>query len=329
MFASGMTARPGASHRYPGGSTPTATARPRAAGSCDEFRCDDSLVVAPKPSEAQDTPPPPPIAPAADMLKQAVRLPAETKGEAWVNRGSVWHMIRRLDPTFDPRDHGHANLAETVKAMDAIVEINKGETDHTLRVRRTSAWDQQLASGAVRSRVALPQSLLRTAEMPKVLFDFTDPNVASAWQAIDDRVMGGVSRSKLRSDPGGHAVFEGEVSLERNGGFASIRSSAGDRGLAGAQACLVEVRGDPKRFKLSLLTDDGFDSLSYQAGFAPSGNQWQTVSLPISAFLASFRGRKVAGARRLDPERIRQVGLMIADRQAGRFALDIRRISLA
>jgi NADH dehydrogenase [ubiquinone] 1 alpha subcomplex assembly factor 1 len=101
--------------------------------------------------------------------------------------------------------------------------------------------------------------------MPKVLLDFSDPNVANAWHAINARVMGGVSMSTLRHDPAGHAVFEGEVSQERNGGFSSVRSSPGPRGMAGAGVCLVEVRGDAKHFKLSLLTDDGFESLNYQA----------------------------------------------------------------
>jgi hypothetical protein len=55
------------------------------------------------------------------------------------------------------------------------------------------------------------------------------------WATVDDRVMGGISRSELRSAPTGHAVFEGEVSLERNGGFASVRSSPGERGLPGAE----------------------------------------------------------------------------------------------
>lgn len=161
------------------------------------------------------------------------------------------------------------------------------------------------------------------------LFDFREPLAVSAWTPIDDRVMGGVSVSTLRHDPAGHAVFEGEVSLERNGGFASVRSSPGQRGMRRAEVCLVEIRGVPKRFKLSLLTDDGFDSLNYQASFAPTGVDWQTLRLPIPSFRATFRGREVADAPQLDPGRIRQVGLMISDRQAGRFALDIRRISLA
>ena len=164
--------------------------------------------------------------------------------------------------------------------------------------------------------------------MPRLLFDFTDPQAVVPWHAIDDRVMGGVSRSRLRHDAQGHAVFEGEVSLDRGGGFASVRCTPGDRGAPGAAHCLIEVRGDPRQFKLSLLTDDGFDSLNYQAGFAPAGPHWQTLQLPISGFTASFRGRPVAGAPPLDPARIRQVGLMIAGRQAGPFALDVRRIAL-
>ena len=161
------------------------------------------------------------------------------------------------------------------------------------------------------------------------LFDFSDPRAADAWRAIDDRVMGGISRSTLRHDSEGHAVFEGTVSLAQNGGFASVRSSPGERGLPGAQSCLIEVRGKLKQFKLSLLTDDGFDSMNYQVGFAPAGTDWQTLRLPLADFRASFRGRDVPGAPALDPARIRQVGLMIAARRAGPFELHIRRFSLA
>jgi NADH dehydrogenase [ubiquinone] 1 alpha subcomplex assembly factor 1 len=165
--------------------------------------------------------------------------------------------------------------------------------------------------------------------MPKVLFDFADPTAVHEWRAIDDRVMGGGSRSTLWHHPGGHAVFDGNVSLERNGGFASVRCKPGARGIPGALNCLIELRGDPNQFKLSLLTDDGFDSLSYQASFAPLGTAWRTAHLPLAGFRARYRGREVLDAPLLDPARIRQVGLMIATRQAGRFQLHIRQISLA
>jgi NADH dehydrogenase [ubiquinone] 1 alpha subcomplex assembly factor 1 len=165
--------------------------------------------------------------------------------------------------------------------------------------------------------------------MTTTLFDFSDPAAAGAWAAIDDRIMGGLSSSRLRHAPGGGAFFEGEVSLERNGGFASVRSRPGARGMAGAKTCLVEVRGESRTYKLSLITDDAFDSVNYQASFAPADGNWQILPLDLAAFRASFRGREVPGAPPLDPARIRQVGLMIATRQAGPFALEIKRISLA
>lgn len=161
-----------------------------------------------------------------------------------------------------------------------------------------------------------------------MLFDFRDPGAVAEWGAIDDRVMGGVSNSRMRYDLAGHAVFEGNVSLECNGGFASIRSTPADRGRPGAQTCFIEARAMGKRFKLNLLADDAFDNINYQASFAPSAN-WQTLRTPLSTFRATFRGREVPGAPALDPARIRQVGLMIAERQAGAFALEVRRIGLA
>ncbi len=66
-----------------------------------------------------------------------------------------------------------------------------------------------------------------SAAMGTLLFDFVDASAVHAWIAIDDRVMGGVSHSRSRHDPLGHAVFEGEVSPARNGDFASVRSSLG------------------------------------------------------------------------------------------------------
>jgi len=164
--------------------------------------------------------------------------------------------------------------------------------------------------------------------MPRLIFNFADPLAVDCWRAIDDRVMGGASRSRMRHDPAGHAVFEGAISLERNGGFASVRCAPGDHGLAGALACLLEVRGGSGTFKLNLLTDDTFDGVNYQCSFVTDGIKWQTLRLPLAGFRAAFRGREVAGAPPLDPARVRQVGLLCAARKAGPFALDVRRISL-
>lgn len=114
------------------------------AKSCHEFRYYENLVedVDEGPATAAEDeartpvqPPPAPVDPAAEILKRAVRLLSETKGEAWVGKGATWHMIKRLDPTFDPKDHGYDSFVEMVKALDGVVEMRKGESDHQLRLR--------------------------------------------------------------------------------------------------------------------------------------------------------------------------------------------------
>jgi len=51
------------------------------------------------------------------MHKHAVRLLAETKGEAWVNKANVWPMIKRLDPTFDTKDRAGSCHPPSCSAM--------------------------------------------------------------------------------------------------------------------------------------------------------------------------------------------------------------------
>lgn len=110
------------------------------AKSCHEFRYYDTLVQPEPPAEAKTseaggaTPKLPPDA-AGEVLRRALHLLAESKGEPWINKASVWPMIKRLDPTFDPKDHGHASFGEMLKALDAIVEVRKGEDDHQLRLK--------------------------------------------------------------------------------------------------------------------------------------------------------------------------------------------------
>jgi hypothetical protein len=160
----------------------------------------------------------------------------------------------------------------------------------------------------------------------RLLFGFTAASSITEWSAVDDLVMGGFSRSQLRHDAAGFAVFEGQVSLLNGGGFASVRSHSRDLAAGSAVRFLLEVCGDGKRYKLNLRTDDNFDGVNYQASFETPTGIWTTVSLPAAAFVASFRGRSQPQAAAFEPQRLHQIGIMIADRQAGPFALQLRSI---
>ena len=95
------------------------------AKSCHEFRYYESLVAAP--DTAGMTPP--------DLVKRALRLLAETQGDPWVSEAAVWQMIKRLDPTFDAKDHGYTSFPEMVQTLHSLLETRLGESDQLLRLR--------------------------------------------------------------------------------------------------------------------------------------------------------------------------------------------------
>jgi monofunctional biosynthetic peptidoglycan transglycosylase len=159
--------------------------------------------------------------------------------------------------------------------------------------------------------------------MEKTVVDFSDPQAMGRWESVNDVVMGGVSRSRLVATAEGTAVFEGEVSFENQGGFASVRTVPGRYPLEGYEGVALRVRGDGKRYRLRLRTGEGPEGMAYQAGFETRPGEWIVPRLSFSGFVPVFRGRVVTGASPLEPARVRGVGLMVADGQEGPFRLEI------
>ena len=156
------------------------------------------------------------------------------------------------------------------------------------------------------------------------LLDFSSPDVVQTFRVVNDVVMGGVSTSRLRSTDDG-MVFEGVLSLENNGGFASFRGPV--RFSEEPAALLVTVRGDGQRYKLTLKVDDSPSTPQYQAAFdAP--RDWQTLRFEAAKFAASYRGRAVVApiVRFVD---VQYIGLLVSDRQSGPFRTELKDITLA
>ena len=153
------------------------------------------------------------------------------------------------------------------------------------------------------------------------LLDFSHSEVVQTFRVINDVVMGGVSASRLSSTDGA-MVFEGEVSLENSGGFASFRGPV--RFPAESAALLVTVRGDGQRYKLTLKLDNSTGTAQYQAAFVAS-REWQTLRFKPTDFVASFRGRAVVApiVRLVD---VHYVGLLISDQQSGAFRIELKDI---
>lgn len=154
------------------------------------------------------------------------------------------------------------------------------------------------------------------------LLQFREASEVSAWRPVLDGVMGGQSTGTVTAVEGA-ARFEGRVSLENNGGFASFRLDGRLPDLSAWAGLRLRVRGDGQVYKLSLRLDDAWDGVSWQAPFATTDGAWTTVEIPFDELVPSWRGRLVPQAGPFDPARILQIGVVIADKQAGGFRLDL------
>lgn len=143
------------------------------------------------------------------------------------------------------------------------------------------------------------------------------------WEAIDDRIMGGDSQSTPEYIDGVGLRFSGNVSLENNGGFASIRSSATELDLSQHSGLSVRLRGDGKNYKLSLRTDLFYDGISYLAEFATEADTWQEIKLSFDAFLPTHHGIELTTVAPMDTSSIKSFGLFISGKQEGHFLLDL------
>ncbi len=156
-----------------------------------------------------------------------------------------------------------------------------------------------------------------------LLFQFSGSAGDGAWGAVNDDVMGGVSRGGARIIDG-VLHFRGILSLENNGGFSSVRSAGPTLDLGPATAIVLRIRGDGRTYRLQLSTDASLRGarISYQAPFETRRGEWTEVVVPLSSLEPRFRGQKLRGPP-LDRSRITEFGLSLSDGNPGSFALEV------
>ena len=161
------------------------------------------------------------------------------------------------------------------------------------------------------------------------IFTFDNESDSRRWPATNDGVMGGISQGQSDITPDGTLRFFGNVSLENNGGFSSIRSLDEERDLSAYDGILIRVRGDGNRYALNLRTDVRIRAGSYRVKFDTEADKWLEVFLPFAGFRATSFGVEQADAPPLDPRKIRSFGFLISDKQAGPFNLEVDWIKAA
>ncbi|MGR5153390.1 CIA30 family protein [Photobacterium swingsii] len=157
-----------------------------------------------------------------------------------------------------------------------------------------------------------------------IMIDLTQPHEHQQWKATNDNVMGGISQGQLTFDSES-SRFWGEITLDNNGGFSSI-SRAIDPLPFEVDRVAVSFIGDGRRYQLRLATWKNGNRITYKHEFITNKDQQQVKVLDLNKFQAVFRGRLISNAPELTAQDIKQVGVLIADKQPGPFTLNLIQI---
>jgi monofunctional biosynthetic peptidoglycan transglycosylase len=170
-------------------------------------------------------------------------------------------------------------------------------------------------------------SSVMAADTERMLFTFNKPDAANQWRTINDGVMGGVSDGQFKISDEKMMVFYGTLSLENNGGFASVRSRPMIVNLKNGDAIAIRVRGDGREYTFNLYVPRGSGGYSFRKSFKTKKDDWVEVSFPVDEFVATYRGREFPN-QKLDPSKVNSVGFLLGDKRAGPFKLEVEWIKV-
>ncbi|MDD9194558.1 CIA30 family protein [Aliivibrio sp. S3MY1] len=156
------------------------------------------------------------------------------------------------------------------------------------------------------------------------MIDFTQPNEHQKWLATNDNVMGGISIGQLYYD-GKTCRFQGELSLENNGGFSSIKRSIESLSKEVNTIELI-LTGDGHTYQLRLTTWKNGERIQYKHDFTTIKGKQQAKTFHLHNFQAVFRGQLLNHAPDLVADDIKHVGFLITNKQTSPFNLNLAQI---
>jgi len=166
-----------------------------------------------------------------------------------------------------------------------------------------------------------------TTETLKI--DFGKASTHKDWYVINDGVMGGRSKGNITYNEES-MVFKGKVSLENNGGFSSMRSADKNWNLEDYTGIRIRFKSETGRnFGFSFETRGPWYAPRYRHYFNGTKGEWTTIEMSIQDFnetrIGEMTQNKISTKAIKD---IRRLGIILYDKKAGTFNLEIDYIEL-
>jgi NADH dehydrogenase [ubiquinone] 1 alpha subcomplex assembly factor 1 len=185
--------------------------------------------------------------------------------------------------------------------------------------------DNSLCEMESQLKYIFPFFLIINSMTAQIIVDFKENPSTINWYVVDDVVMGGRSSGTFDLTDEGYGKFSGEVSLENNGGFSSVRYDMKTIVVKPNSNIRIRLKGDgnPYQFRVK---DKRRQYYSYITKFKTSGD-WQTLEFKLKDLYPTFRGREL-DLPNFNHDTIEELRFLIGNKKPQVFKLLIASIVL-
>ena len=157
----------------------------------------------------------------------------------------------------------------------------------------------------------------------QINFDFNKDSNANDWYIVNDGVMGGRSEGSAYFSENS-LMYKGNISLENNGGFSSVRSAYQELDLSDYDAVEIRYKNSGQAFSLLLETNREWFRPYFKTQILETSEEWETLLLPLSDFEETRIGEKTGNnLEQSDLSQIIRLGIMVSNKKAGPFEIEI------
>lgn len=160
------------------------------------------------------------------------------------------------------------------------------------------------------------------------IIDFGKTKSGNEWVVVVDGVMGGHSSSTAEVSENS-LYFQGNISLENNGGFASLRGPKNNMDYSDYSNLEIKYRSKGQALGIRFLKYEQFFMPYLKKTFDETAWEWKTVNVPLNEFkqyiLNSERSKNITAK---DFEDISRIGFIVSNKTEGEFEIEIDYIKL-
>ena len=157
------------------------------------------------------------------------------------------------------------------------------------------------------------------------IFEFSKQSNIASWRVVDDGVMGGLSSGNFEINEKGNGLYTGEISLDNNGGFSSLRYRFDKINVEKFSKVILKIKGDGKKYQFR-VKDNSQNYYSYVQTFETT-KEWELVEINLSEMYPAFRGRKL-DMNNFSSNEIEEITLLFGNKKEETFQLEISKIYL-